>query len=928
MRLFQLPSVLLVSIFRLSLPAAAQNATTSAGNPQSTACGEIVNDPRSNDPDNIPVFNASLIYECLTSVPFNPAVATDFILYYNDTIQFQSTLQYLKNPPTSYQQPGIDLVGGLAQLQAGINKNVFQNQYEFEAALAALLLSAHDSHLILDSGILAAFSFGSPVDLVSVSSDGVQTPKVYIATDVAYNDDEFTPSAVSTINGEDVVAYLERFAAQNSWGGLESHTDWNQLFFSAAEGIQDDPNVFTGDAIFYPGDTITFVLENGTSITENFLGVYYSQGNTGPLQTGGDFFNFFVLGIYPDSYDPDLVDNNTVNITASSVSASSAGEATSTVLSVSGTSTVTEVFLGGAIASIGGFAVTTTESTSASASTSTSVSSCVGLNSDFYPTCADVAQSDLVDNGFGVTGYFNRNSDVAVLSIPSFYTSSDDDLASFDAAVAEFITNSKAAGMTKVVIDLQANDGGGPLLAIDTFKRFFPNVDPYGGSRLRATSPADILGQTLTNVFQGLNSTNDNYFQLVNSEWVATTKLNANTNQTFASWPEFFGPSESNGDYFTTPQRYDFNNDDFVAASFGDSSDNFTIYGYGSEKTSATATPFAAENIIMLSDGNCASSCALFMEMMHHEAGVRVVAVGGRPTTGPMQAPAGTRGAIQYDTVTLDGSISSVQTVLEENNSPQQGFLPDRTDTGEVYVTYASVNLRDQVRMGETTPLQFAYVAADCRIFYTMNTIFNYTNLWQYAADAIWTNPSLCVANSTGYATAANSPSNFATGPNGTVTKPQVLTLGEIASSLSLTNTSLSDLDTDTTLYDFIPSGLSDPPTPCKTDRDCTALESSEACVSNVNCDRRRCVNFTDACGNTSGQCLAGCPTPKVRCGPNNAICTNQLAIFETTVAKVDPTQGVCPWKAVCKPPGKTRQRTVGTNPIKSRSTSKQAKKP
>jgi len=79
--------------------------------------------------DGKTVFNASLIYECLTSVPFSAGVATSFIQYYNDTIQFQSTLEYLKDPPTSYQQPGIDLVGGLAHLQSGVNNGAFQNQY-------------------------------------------------------------------------------------------------------------------------------------------------------------------------------------------------------------------------------------------------------------------------------------------------------------------------------------------------------------------------------------------------------------------------------------------------------------------------------------------------------------------------------------------------------------------------------------------------------------------------------------------------------------------------------------------------------------------------------------------------------------------------------------------------------------------------------
>lgn len=202
-----------------------------------------------------------------------------------------------------------------------------------------------------------------------------------------------------------------------------------------------------------------------------------------------------------------------------------------------------------------------------------------------------------------MAGYFLHEASIGVLSIPNFITSDDDDLADFDSAIAEFITSSHAAGLKKIVIDLQANEGGEPLLAIDTFKRFFPNIDPFGGSRLRATTPANVMGQTLTAAFHNLTAANDTdtYFELVDSEWVATTRINANTNQTFASWPEFFGPSESNGDFFTTTQRYDLNNNDFVASTFDDIADNFTVFGYGSEKAAANTAPtYAAENIILV----------------------------------------------------------------------------------------------------------------------------------------------------------------------------------------------------------------------------------------------------------------------------------------------------------------------------------------
>ena len=128
------------------------------------------------------VFNASLAHECLTSVPFNSAVATRFLQYINDTLQFQSTLAYLKNPPPSYQQPAVDLLGGLEFLQSAVNGPVFRNEYEFEASLQALLYAAHDAHVDLYAGALAAFNFGSPYDIVSVSLDGVALPKVYLAS--------------------------------------------------------------------------------------------------------------------------------------------------------------------------------------------------------------------------------------------------------------------------------------------------------------------------------------------------------------------------------------------------------------------------------------------------------------------------------------------------------------------------------------------------------------------------------------------------------------------------------------------------------------------------------------------------------------------------------------------------------------------------
>jgi hypothetical protein len=297
-----------------------------------------------NGKDGNIIFNASLAYECLTSVPFNPAVATRFLEYYNDTLQFQSTLTYLKNPPASYQQPPVDLLQGLAQIQEGIDTGAFLNEYEFEAALQTLIYEAHDTHLNLVAGVLAAFTFGSPYDIVSVSIDGKQLPKVYLADDLF--DSQFfadwQPSAIATINGQNVVDYLTLFAAKNSVGTLEPHADWNQLMLSPSLDIQAYFDVFSGGATFYPGDTITFVFENGTTLgPENFIAIYNSPGDTGPLTTGGDFYNFFVLGFYPASYDPYAVPTTDNSTGSSATTTTDSSAPTSTTDSSSTTDSAT-----------------------------------------------------------------------------------------------------------------------------------------------------------------------------------------------------------------------------------------------------------------------------------------------------------------------------------------------------------------------------------------------------------------------------------------------------------------------------------------------------------------------------------------------------------------------------------------------------------
>jgi hypothetical protein len=126
------------------------------------------------------LFNASDAFACLSSVPFNSAVALRFLDYYNKTMQFQSTLAYLKSPPPGYQQPAVDLLDNLRQIKENVLSGTYKNQYAFETDVQHLVYAAHDAHVSLNGGILSTFSFSSDWALVAASIDGISEPRVYI----------------------------------------------------------------------------------------------------------------------------------------------------------------------------------------------------------------------------------------------------------------------------------------------------------------------------------------------------------------------------------------------------------------------------------------------------------------------------------------------------------------------------------------------------------------------------------------------------------------------------------------------------------------------------------------------------------------------------------------------------------------------------
>lgn len=257
---------------------------------------------------------------------------------------------------------------------------------------------------------------------------------------------------------------------------------------------------------------------------------------------------------------------------------------------------------------------------------------------------------------------------------------------------------------------------------------------------------------------------------------------------------------------------------------------------------------------------------------------MRTVVAGGRPTYGPMQSPAQSRGARMYGTDILDADIDFAREIEDTASAP----LPNRTINRDFYVTFASVNLRDEVRQDENVPLQFLYEAANCRIFYTPQTWYNYSALWRYAADAIWIDPALCVQGSVGYATTAGSlsgiktPPSAAPGPNAQPDMTGVISLsgtpGEFAAAFGGAN--------------IIPDGS----------RSFSSL-SGTICTGTNHCPGHFSCEYVTLCDwgekITQQQCVPTCSSTQPRC-TNGALCPFERAFRHGPTGELNLYQGSC----------------------------------
>ncbi|KAH7391549.1 peptidase S41 family protein [Cadophora sp. MPI-SDFR-AT-0126] len=673
----------------------AQNAS----NPQ--ACGQVgpaaaafmAQNPRAAAPQ----VSAQLAFDCLQSVPNKPDPAVAMVKSLKAFVQWQSTLAFLKDPPSSYMLPATDIEGGLSNISSTAAAGGFKSEYDFQLSVVKLIISAHDGHFAYRPDVFKAFGFRNNLasDIVSVSKDGKAVPKLYHLGAVnGTNGTVDTAPAITKINGVDAAKYITDMNLQFS-SFQDPDSQWNSQFptYASPGGI-----LTVAASLAFQGPSVTLTYDNGQERTEQSFAVIRAGANFSGISNGEDYYQRFCN---PNNQIP-------TNMTTPT------------------TTPVTNTTLPKPPPTISGYPL---------------------------PIVRDSGANTTSGYFLNGTGYEN----VAVLAVSGFSPEGNvgavEYLTNFQSTVGSFLAQSKAAGKTRLVIDLQANGGGFVVAGYELFAQLYPTVQRFQADNLR-------LADSLVNMARIVGAIPNNFTASTPAQRAAIAALSQSPvvsnlvpggvftpgGASFNSVEQIIAPVSLKGDLFTAYQQAPLNQTD----------PQFNLTGTGN-RSNPPASVFAPENVVLLTDGTCGSTCTLFSYLMILQMNVKATVIGGRPQTGVMQSIAGVEGAQVFP---LDEIAIAAAAVIELAPAERKADLL-AGETGLLADGYALQRLTAVANPGAVngknafsatdsqTPLQFLMQPANCRIFYTAQMLSSPELVWKRTVDATWTNPQqFCVEGS------------------------------------------------------------------------------------------------------------------------------------------------------------------------------------
>ncbi|KAM0500448.1 hypothetical protein ACHAP8_004985 [Fusarium lateritium] len=341
--------------------------------------------------------------------------------------------------------------------------------------------------------------------------------------------------------------------------------------------------------------------------------------------------------------------------------------------------------------------------------------------------------------------------DTAVLSILSFVPigldlanppagfSLDKFILEGQAVVLELIRKAKAAGRDKLIIDMSANGGGSVILAQSIYRLLFPDGKFTGWDRYRANAALEAASEADYDNLVASFITRSEYYPVgVDGKAIETGK-------------DFFGPYTVKGENVTVA----FQTDKTVP---WEPTIPAYINGFDPEmKPVVEKAPWKPEDILIVTDGICASACGILTGLLTRNYGIRTLALGGRPLNQAMQAMGGVKGTL----LNFNQDIVSAVAQVKAGASADKEALSILNDASASLPSLSNPPLLPLPSAGRVNslngytednlkgyPVQFRYEAANCRLFYTQLMSASPTAVWRRARGVAW-NEEPCVPGST-----------------------------------------------------------------------------------------------------------------------------------------------------------------------------------
>jgi len=647
--------------------------------PANDACGKVNKLVQAAVAKKESFISGADAYACLASVPFNSTRSVEVVQKLAKFLTTYSAQAFFIDPPTP--ELGMNSVDLPAQLEIiekrASKKDGYPNDYAFNVELMELFSSFNDGHVMYmpfcARGVFQTFYHDYPV--IALSKDVDTTPELFLVDPSTGEIGE----QVKVINGEPAHQHLLRLVEKmNDLHWIDPDARYNDLLFKRGQREKDVKlGTFAMREIYYE-DSFMMETVSGKEIKVEWK-VDISRF---PLQKVYSTESLLKNVCLPQDPMANMTPEQIKQLTEAKKKQEAAGNSTAAAT-----------------------AAPTTQAQNSTAKLDDGKKSVLAIltpnesdmgDGTYFPyakTAPWWPKSVARTNGSEFTVHV-VDSETAVFAIHSFENYAQGKNKVFGPYWQQAIDDAKKAlmkhGVKRLIFDLSDNGGGTLTLGLNTFRQFFPDATPYYGQDARSSPLTDVL----------LKSDNMTYLQKEDG-----TK--------FSGVEEFLTPVEKFNDKFTAKARWypaNFISKELTLTPEQVPKDNF----------------LPLENVVLLTDGRCGSTCAVFAEALS-STGVRSVAVGGRPfrtsTIRPMQAIGGIKG-----TEMITYSFSARRQKLAPEIVP--GPLPIQAE--------ASVNYRNSYAPGEDLPLEFVYEAADYRIMKTAEMYKNPAKIWEAARAVVW----------------------------------------------------------------------------------------------------------------------------------------------------------------------------------------------